>query len=77
MVVGGSDDESLRSSRLDSAFVICEEIFLMISEPQSELYKAAHYCIDLVSCFMIIHLGMLQMAVECYHLNDYKERLEY
>lgn len=37
------EDANLRKSRLDSAFVMCEEIFLMISEPHSELYKASHY----------------------------------
>lgn len=76
-VIYGEDDSSLRRSRLDSAFVICEEIFLMISEPHSELYKSAHFCIDLVSCFIIVHLGMLQMAVECYNLKDYEDRLNY
>ena len=76
-VIYGSDDEELRKSRLDSAFVIWEELFLMISEPHSELFKHAHYCIDLASCFMIIHLGMLQMAVEWYDLKDHEERLEY
>ena len=49
LVLYGSDDEDLRKSRLDSVFVICEEIFLMISEPVSELYKSAHCCIDLIS----------------------------
>jgi hypothetical protein len=76
-VIYGTDDVSLRRSRLDSAFVICEEIFLMISEPHSELYKSAQYCIDLVSCFVIVHLGMLQMAVQCYNLLDYEDRLNF
>ncbi|CAI2361236.1 unnamed protein product [Moneuplotes crassus] len=76
-VIYGEDDEILKKSRLDSAFVICEELFLLISEPQSELYKSAHMTIDLVSCFMIIHLGMLQLAVECYDLNDHKDKLNY
>ncbi|CAI2360411.1 unnamed protein product [Moneuplotes crassus] len=76
-VIYGTDDEELRKSRIDSAFVVCEELFLVISEPHSEIYKSAHLSIDLVSCFMIIHLGMLQLAVECYNLQDYKDRLDY
>jgi len=59
-----ADETNLKKSRLDSAFVMCEEIFLLISEPHCELYKAAHRCIDIVSCFIIVHLGMLHMAVE-------------
>lgn len=43
LVAYGTDDEKLKKSRLDSAFVTCEEIFLMISEPNSELYKSAQY----------------------------------
>ena len=42
LVLYGSDDNELRKSRLDSVFVICEEIFLIISEPTSEFYKSAH-----------------------------------
>ena len=72
-----ADETNLKKSRLDSAFVMCEEIFLLISEPHCELYKAAHRCIDIVSCFIIVHLGMLHMAVEWYNLRDYQERLEY
>lgn len=49
LVMHGEDDSSLRKSRLDALFVVCEEVFLIVSEPQSELYKAAHRCIDLVT----------------------------
>ena len=77
LVLYGSDDNELRKSRLDSVFVICEEIFLIISEPTSEFYKSAHWCIDLVVCFMVMHLGMLNLAVEAFDLNDYQDRLDY
>ena len=43
LVLYGSDDSELRKSRLDAVFVICEEIFLLISESHSDLYKSAHY----------------------------------
>ena len=77
LVLYGSDDSELRKSRLDAVFVICEEIFLLISESHSDLYKSAHYWIDLVSSFMILHLGMLQLAVDSFNLIDYQERFEY
>ena len=77
LVLYGNDDNELRKSRLDAVFVICEEIFLLISESHSDLYKSAHYWIDLVSSFMILHLGMLQLAVDSFELIDYQERFEY
>jgi hypothetical protein len=71
-VVNGIDDFEIRQARLDSIFIICNEIYLFICEDESMFYMHANVCVDLISCFLVMHLGMLNMAVEGFNLNDYK-----
>jgi hypothetical protein len=52
----------VRRSRLDSVFLICEEVQLLVSDEQSDLYKNAEYCVDLICSFVVTHLGMLRIG---------------
>lgn len=77
LVINGRDDFDVRKARLDNIFTICEEMYLYITEPTSELYKFAQFCLDLVCCFMVMHLGMLKVAEDIFGLEDYKAKKEY
>ena len=73
-VIEGKDDFKTRQKRLDSLFYHCEEIILLITDPESVIFEKSHYCIDFVSNFLIFHLGMLQIAEEDFWLKDYRLR---
>jgi len=73
-VIDGKDDFKTRQKRLDSLFYHCEEIIILLTDPESVIFSKSHYCIDFVSNFLIFHLGMLQIAEDDFALQDYKER---
>ena len=77
LVLEGSDTFEIRRSRLDSVFLICEEMQILISDEQSELFENAECCIDLVSSFIVTHLGMLRVGQEMFKLKDYDRKLNY
>jgi len=39
------------------------------------MYERAHLCLDLVSGFLVLHMGLLRLAGE-YGLLDYEEQYE-
>ena len=43
----------------------------MISSEKSDFYANAHLCIDLVYLFLVLHLSMLDMAVNSFNMNDF------
>lgn len=71
LVMEGDDPIEVRRSRLDSVFLTCEEIQLLLSDMHSELYKYAECCLDLVCAFLITHIGMIRIAQEVFNLHDY------
>lgn len=77
LVMEGDDAFEVRRSRLDSIFLICEEVHLLISDPQSELLKHAECCLDLICAFTITHLGMIRIGQEMFKLSDYDRKLQY
>ena len=77
MVLEGEDPFEVRRSRLDSVFLICEEIQLLISDEQSDLFKHAEACVDLICSFIVTHLGMIRIAQEMFKLTDYDQKMNY
>lgn len=73
IVVNGSDNYDIRRSRLDALLGVCEEITMMISDSESDIYKSAHLWIDLVYLFIVLHLSMLDMAIVTFKMKEYKE----
>ena len=73
-VIEGKDEFKTKQKRLDSLFYHCEEIIVLITDPESVIFDKAHYCIDFVSNFLIFHLGMLQIAEDDFGLKDYQQR---
>ncbi|CAI2364370.1 unnamed protein product [Moneuplotes crassus] len=73
LVVNGSDNFDIRRARLDSVLGVCEEISLMIRDTESDIYKSAHQCLDIVFLFCIMHLSMLDMSISTFKMKDYCE----
>lgn len=75
LVLEGDDKFEVRRSRLDSIFLICEEMQILISDEQSELLENAECCIDLIASFIVTHIGMIRVGQEMFKLNDYNKKL--
>ena len=69
----GDDGHQVCRQRFDSMFVHLDQVLITITDETGPLYDRAHCCLDFVSQFLILHMGLLMLAEEDYELSDYRE----
>ena len=67
----GNDGFSVCRTRFDSIFVHLDQIMITIEDPTGPLYDRAHCCLDFVAQCLILHFGLLHLAIEDYDLTAY------
>lgn len=72
-VSNSSDGFAISQQRFDSLFVYLDEILISLQDTSGVFYNRAIYCLDFVSNFLILHLGLLTLAEEDFDLKDYAE----